>query len=147
MYITLALSIHVVVRDIDETLEALADPLRRRVIDLLRTGPKRSGELSKGIGMTGPAASRHLRTLRRAGIVEVALDQDDARIRLYRLRPERLQELSRWLQEVETFWSSQLSSFKEYAEHRARPQARSETDRAVARRRSRTRRGSGKEDG
>jgi DNA-binding transcriptional ArsR family regulator len=108
-----------VVKYIDETLEALADPSRRGAVDLLMTGPKRAGELAQALGLSGPAASRHLRTLRRCGLVEVNLDRDDSRARLYSLRPERFEDLSAWLEEVRMFWTEQLESFKDYAEARA----------------------------
>jgi len=101
---------------VDETLAALADPTRRRVVDLLRQRPRRAGELASAFRVSPPAMSRHLRVLRMRGLVEEARSEDDARVRVYRLRPERFRQLSAWLQEVEAFWTDQLAAFKAHAE-------------------------------
>src|SRR5919106_1379586 len=89
--------------EIDRTLAALADPTRRAVIQRLRTRPHRAGELADSMLMSRPAMSRHLRILRRAGLVEENELEEDARVRLYRLRQERFLELRAWLNEVEGF--------------------------------------------
>jgi len=103
--------------DVDHTLEALADPTRRAVVGLLRHAPRRPSELAEVLDVSRPAISRHLRVLRRAGLIEEAQRQeDDARVRMYRLRPEPFIELGRWLAEVEGFWGDQLVAFKEHAE-------------------------------
>jgi DNA-binding transcriptional ArsR family regulator len=102
--------------DIDRTFAALADPARRGVIELLRTRPRRAGELASSLDMSAPAMSRHLRVLRKSGLVQEEHQGDDARIRMYRLRPERFGELRRWLEDVEAFWAGELAAFKEYAE-------------------------------
>jgi DNA-binding transcriptional ArsR family regulator len=112
------------VTDLDETLAALADPTRRGVIDLLRRRPRRAGELADALETSPPAMSRHLRVLRRTGLVEEGHQGEDARVRVYRLRPERFDELGRWLHEVEAYWSRQLDAFKEHAE-RTRGKGRS----------------------
>jgi DNA-binding transcriptional ArsR family regulator len=104
------------VNDLDATLAALADPTRRRVIDLLRRAPHRAGELAASTDMSGPAMSRHLKVLRASGLVEVEPDEADARLRVYRLRPERFVALSAWLDQVQAFWSEQLASFKDHVE-------------------------------
>jgi len=109
---------------VDDTLAALADPTRRKVVDLLRRRPHRAGELSGAFHVSAPAMSRHLRVLRDRGLVEERRNGDDARLRVYRLRRERFAELQAWLAEVETFWDDQLSAFKEHAE-RTRPRKRS----------------------
>jgi DNA-binding transcriptional ArsR family regulator len=95
---------------LDATFGALADPTRRGVIDLLRRAPRRASDLADELGASRPAMSRHLRVLRRCGIVE-ASGEDDARVRLYRLRPERFGELRAWLDEVDAFWTDQLAAF------------------------------------
>ena len=107
-------------RRLDGTLTALADPTRRRVVDLLRRRPRRAGELADAFDMSAPAMSRHLRVLRTRGLVEEERTEDDARVRVYRLRPEPFRELQGWLREVEGFWSEQLDSFKAHAEQRGR---------------------------
>ena len=71
--------------------------------------------------MSRPALSRHLRVLRQSGLVEVDTLVDDARGRLYRLRPTSLVALQAWLDQVQASWSEQLGSFKSHAErHRDR---------------------------
>ena len=104
--------------DLDTTLNALADPTRRRVVELLRERPRRAGELAADCAMSGPAMSRHLRVLRASGLVQVEEDQanHDARLRVYWLRPDPFVALQAWLDQVQAFWTDQLESFKDYAE-------------------------------
>ncbi len=106
--------------DLDRTFAALADPTRRGVVDLLRRKPRRAGELAAAFDMSPPAMSRHLRVLRKTGLVEEDSLDDDARVRVYRLRPEPFAKLRGWLDEVESFWTGQLDAFKEHAERRAK---------------------------
>lgn len=96
---------------LDATLAALADPARRQAIDLLRQQPRRAGELATLVGLPRPAMSKHLRVLRQAGLVEESSPDDDARVRLYRLRPERFGELERWLEHVADMWRDRLAAF------------------------------------
>ncbi len=104
------------VANLDNTLAALADPTRRRVVDLLRDGPRRAGELAAASRMSAPAMSRHLRVLRTRGLIEEERAPDDARARVYRLRHKPFRDLGVWLDEVEAFWADQLSAFKKHAE-------------------------------
>ena len=83
---------------LDRTLAALADPHRRRVVDLLRERPHRAGELARAARVSFPAMSRHLKTLRRSGLVEEDRDELDSRVRIYRLRESALVELEDWLE-------------------------------------------------
>ena len=101
---------------VDRTLIALADPTRRGVIDLLRGGPLRAGELASALQMQKPAMTRHLRLLRESGLVYEDGLREDARVRVYRLRRAPFSALRKWLDEVEAFWSFQLDGFKEHAE-------------------------------
>jgi len=101
---------------LDETLSALSDPTRRRVVDLLRERPRRAGELARLTRSTAPAMSRHLRVLRRTGLVEAETGGDDARLRVYRLRRKPFADLQAWLDQVAAFWDEQLGSFKTHAE-------------------------------
>jgi DNA-binding transcriptional ArsR family regulator len=103
------------VKQLDSTLAALADPTRRRVVDLLRERPRRAGELAAATRTSAPAMSRHLRVLRTSGLVEAELLDEDQRARVYRLRPERLRALQQWL---DTFWGGQLDSFRRHVERR-----------------------------
>ena len=101
---------------LDRTLAALADPDRRRAIDLLREGPRRAGDLAQAIRLPAPAMSRHLRVLRQSGLVEEIHPEFDARVRIYALRPGPMAELRDWLAETEALWAEQLSSFKKHVE-------------------------------
>jgi len=98
--------------NLDRTLAALADPHRRYVIDLLRERPHRAGELAQATRLSFPAMSRHLRTLRRSGLVEEDRDEFDSRVRIYRLRPEAIAALRAWLAETDALWARQLSALK-----------------------------------
>jgi DNA-binding transcriptional ArsR family regulator len=101
---------------LDRTLAALADPHRRRVVELLRERPRRAGDLAEASGLTPPAMSRHLRTLRRCGLVEETSPEFDARVRVYQLKAEPMIDLIRWLEETERMWSAQLLAFKAHVE-------------------------------
>jgi len=101
---------------LDRTLAALADPHRRRVIDLLRERPRAAGDLARTVGLAAPAMSRHLRALREGGLVEESHPPFDARLRVYALRAEPMIELMRWLEETERLWSEQLAAFKAHLE-------------------------------
>ena len=103
--------------DLDRTLAALADPDRRRVVDLLRQGPRRAGELAQAIGLPAPAMSRHLRILRQSGLVEERHPEFDARVRIYSLRSEPVAELRAWLEKTEQGWAEQLRAFKAHMEN------------------------------
>jgi DNA-binding transcriptional ArsR family regulator len=104
------------VGDVDQTLAALADPTRRAMIGVLRQGPRRSSEIADALALSRPATSRHLGVLRRAALVSEQSPEDDARVRIYALRPEPFTELRGWVEEVEAFWGEQLQAFKDYAE-------------------------------
>jgi len=106
---------------LDRTLAALADPHRRRVVDLLSHGPRAAGDLARELDLSPPAMSRHLKTLRRSGLVEESHPEFDARVRIYALRPEPMADLLRWLAEAERLWSEQLAAFKAHLERRSAP--------------------------
>ena len=101
---------------VDGTLAALSDPTRRAVVELLRRKPLRAGEIAEALEITPPALSRHLRVLRRAGLIVDDEPEHDARVRLYRLNPKAFASLKAWLGEVEAFWDGQLDSLKKHAE-------------------------------
>ena len=106
------------VTQLDAALTALADPTRRRVVELLRDHPRRVSELSAAVDVTPPAMSKHLRVLRASGVVAEVRDEQDARVHVYRLRPEAFATLRVWLDHVQAYWDEQLSAFKDYAERR-----------------------------
>ena len=101
---------------LDQTLAALADPLRRRAVDLLAQRPRAAGELARELDISPPAMSRHLRTRRDRGLVEESHPEFDARVRIYALRPEPMVHLLRCLEESERLWSAQLLAFKAHIE-------------------------------
>jgi DNA-binding transcriptional ArsR family regulator len=104
--------------DVSSLFEALADPTRLHVVQLLVGGPRRAGELARSIGTSPPSMSRHLRVLLRAGLIADERPADDARLRVFRLRPEPMAELQSWLDELQAEWDERLLAFKRHAETR-----------------------------
>ena len=101
---------------IDEALAVLADPQRRKVVDLLSQGPLAAGDLSRALGGGAPAMSRHLKLMKAAGFVEESHPTYDARVRIYALRTNALGPIKAWLSQTEMMWSEQLSGFKAHIE-------------------------------
>jgi DNA-binding transcriptional ArsR family regulator len=99
-----------------DVFEALADPRRRQVVQLLSTRPRRAGELADAAGMSPPAMSRHLKTLLETGIVEDERVRDDARLRVFKLRPQSLVAVQAFLDQLQAEWNTQLRSFKQHVE-------------------------------
>jgi DNA-binding transcriptional ArsR family regulator len=99
-----------------DVFEALADARRRDVVRMLSTRPHRAGELADAAGMSPPAMSRHLKTLLEAGIVEDERSRDDARLRLFKLRPQSLVAVQAYLDQLQAEWNTQLRSFKRHVE-------------------------------
>ncbi len=104
--------------EVDTFFEALADPTRREVVRLLGEGPQRAGRLAAATGASSPAMSRHLRVLLTAGLITDERVPDDARIRLFRLRPEPLVAVQAWLDQVQAHWNEQLNAFRQHVEDR-----------------------------
>jgi DNA-binding transcriptional ArsR family regulator len=84
------------------TFEVVAEPTRRRILDLLRERPRPVGELVQRFGLSQPLVSKHLRVLRDAGLVRV---RQDAQRRWYELRPEPLVEVDAWLEPYRRLWA------------------------------------------
>jgi DNA-binding transcriptional ArsR family regulator len=101
---------------IDKTLAALADPARRRAVELLGRRPRRAGELAEALKLPAPAMSRHLRALKECGLVEETHPEFDSRVRIYALKDGAMDELKKWLADADRMWAMQISSFKAYAE-------------------------------
>lgn len=101
---------------LDRTLAALADPHRRRVVELLREQPCRAGELARTLHLKPSALSRHLRILKASGLIEESHPEFDARVRIYSLRSGTIAELRDWLDDTERMWSKQLAAFKAHLE-------------------------------
>jgi DNA-binding transcriptional ArsR family regulator len=103
---------------IGTTLAALADPTRRAVVRRLAQGPLRAGDLAAELGLPPPSLSRHLRVLKKGGLIADDEPEHDARVRLYRLQPQALGPLHELLAELEAFWGEQLQAVKAHAEAR-----------------------------
>ncbi len=103
-------------RQLTPLLQALADPTRLGVVQLLSSGPRRAGELADASGLSAAAMSKHLRVLLRARVVADERAPDDARVRIFRLRPESVVALRAWLDQLQAQWDEQLGSFKRHVE-------------------------------
>jgi len=98
-------------------LQVLAEPRRLQILDLLRGGERPVGELVDSLGLSQPAVSKHLRVLKDAGLVEA---RPDAQRRLYRIRPEPLEELDEWLASYRQLWTTHLDRLEEHLDERRR---------------------------
>lgn len=105
--------------DLSPLFEALADPTRQQVVQLLSAGPRRAGELASASGTSPPTMSRHLRVLLEAGIVADERPPQDARARVFRLRPESIVAVQSWLDQLQADAEEQLASFKRHVERRS----------------------------
>lgn len=106
--------------DVDAILAALADPVRRRAIELLWHSPRRAGELAELLDLTPPTMSRHLKELKTSGLVAETHPEFDSRVRIYALNAGRLTDLKHWLARAEEGWSAQLAAFRKHVEKRKR---------------------------
>ncbi|MEQ7126498.1 metalloregulator ArsR/SmtB family transcription factor [Actinopolymorpha sp. B11F2] len=91
--------------------DVLAEPTRRRILDLLLERPRLVGELTGQLGLSQPGTSKHLRVLREAGLVRV---RPDAQRRWYELRPEPLVELDAWLAPYRRLWADSLDALERH---------------------------------
>ena len=91
--------------------EIIAEPNRRAILNLLVASEQSVGEIERRLRMPQPAVSKHLRVLREAGFVEATVD---AQRRLYRLRPEPLQEVAEWLAPFRKLWSTHLDALERH---------------------------------
>jgi DNA-binding transcriptional ArsR family regulator len=94
-----------------QTIEVLAEPNRRHLLDLLRGGEQPVGELVERVGLSQPLVSKHLRVLRDAGLVAV---RPDGQRRLYRVRPEPLMDLDEWLEPYRAMWRESLDKLEQH---------------------------------
>jgi DNA-binding transcriptional ArsR family regulator len=104
---------------LDQTLAALADPVRRRAIELLHEKARRASDLARELRVSPSRMSQHLRILRRSGVIEDDGLEEDARVKLYRLKPQPFSALRSWIDEVERFWALELAAFRVHAERRS----------------------------
>ena len=92
---------------------ALAEPSRRRILDLLRDGERSVGELVPRLGLSQPGVSKHLKILREAGLVSV---RRDGKRRWYGLRAEPLAEVADWLEPYRRHWEARLDALERHLE-------------------------------
>jgi DNA-binding transcriptional ArsR family regulator len=102
----------------EAALQCLSDPTRRRIFERLRTGPRSVNALARGLPVTRPAVSQHLRVLKDAGLVG---DRPEGAKRIYYIDPHGLGELRRWL---DGFWDEALAAFKDAVEAPGSPSSR-----------------------
>jgi len=95
------------------TFNALADPTRRAVLDLLRKGRQPAGQIAQAFPISRPAISKHLRLLRRACLVS---EHREGRNRFYHLNPEPLRAVDSWLDQYRVFWTASLTNLKAFVE-------------------------------
>ena len=96
---------------------ALSDASRRQMIRLLLQKPRRAGELAESLDMSPQALSRHLRVLRKAGLVSEQGIERDARVRIYSVHATAFQPVQDFMAQVENLWQRQLQAFKDFAEN------------------------------
>ncbi len=101
---------------IDGTFDALADPTRRAIVELLVQKPHRASELAVATGISRSRMSKHLRVLLDAGLARDERPPDDARARVFYMRPEGIGDVQEWLARLQKEWDAQLRSFKRHME-------------------------------
>ncbi len=99
---------------VDATLAALADPVRRRAVELLAERPRRAGELALALDVSPSTMSKHLRLLRQHDLVTEEHPPFDARVRIYALRSAPMADLRAWIDVAERGWTEQLTAFADH---------------------------------
>ena len=102
----------------ESVFEIIAEPNRRAILSLLVSSQQSVGEIERRLRMPQPTVSKHLRVLREAGFVESTVD---AQRRLYRLKPESLQEVDDWLAQFRRFWSAHLDALERQLDRMDQP--------------------------
>ena len=97
----------------EATFQAVSDPTRRAVLDLLRGGSQHAGQIASAFPVSRPAISKHLRLLRRAHLVR---EHREGRNRVYQLNPEPLRAVDTWLNQYRVFWTANLNNLKAFVE-------------------------------
>ena len=105
----------------ESAFQIIAEPNRRAILSLLSSSRRSVGEIERRLGMPQPSVSKHLRVLRDAGFVESSVD---AQRRLYRLKPERLQEVDAWLAQFRRFWSAHVDALERHLDRMDRATAK-----------------------
>jgi len=101
----------VYINSVESVFEIIAEPNRRAILSLLVSSQQSVGEIERQLRLPQPAVSKHLRVLREAGFVESTVD---AQRRLYRLKPEPLQEVDAWLAQFRRFWSTHVDALERH---------------------------------
>ena len=104
-------------QQLNAAFSALSDASRREMLRILLQKPRRAGELAECIDMSPQALSRHLRVLRKAGLISEHGIEDDARVRVYSVAPAAFHPVQQWMAQAEDLWRHQLHAFKAYAEN------------------------------
>ena len=115
----------------ESVFEIIAEPNRRAILSLLLSSKHSVGEIERQLRMPQPTVSKHLRVLRDAGFVESMVD---AQRRLYRLKPEPLQELDAWLHPFRRFWSAHIDALERHLDRMESTTAKKKTKGKSARR-------------
>jgi DNA-binding transcriptional ArsR family regulator len=102
----------------ESTFTVLADPSRRAILTLLASGERSVGDLESALDLSQPSVSKHLRVLRDAGFVEATID---AQRRVYRIRPEPLQEVDAWMAPFRRYWSARVDALERHLDRKATP--------------------------
>ena len=102
----------------ESAFTVLAEPSRRAILTLLASGERSVGDLESALNLSQPSVSKHLRVLRDAGFVEVTID---AQRRVYRIRPEPLQEVDAWMAPFRRYWSAQVDALERHLDRIATP--------------------------
>ena len=119
------------IKSVESVFEIIAEPNRRAILSLLVSSQQSVGEIERQLRMSQPTVSKHLRVLREAGFVESTVD---AQRRLYRLKPEPLQEVDAWLAQFRRFWSAHVDALERHLDRMGQDQA-TPTKRKTRRRR------------
>jgi DNA-binding transcriptional ArsR family regulator len=116
---------------VESVFEIIAEPNRRAILGLLLASEQSVGAIERRLRMSQPTVSKHLRVLRDAGFVEATVD---AQRRLYRLRPEPLQEIEAWLAPFRRFWSAHLDALERHLDRMDDPAAHKKSTKRSRRR-------------
>jgi DNA-binding transcriptional ArsR family regulator len=116
---------------VESVFEIIAEPKRRAILSLLVSPQQSVGEIERQLCMPQPTVSKHLRVLREAGFVESTVD---AQRRLYRLKPEPLQEVDAWLAQFRRFWPAHVDARERHLDRMAQPTPRKNRTRKRKRR-------------
>jgi DNA-binding transcriptional ArsR family regulator len=118
----------------ESVFEIIVEPNRRAILSLLASSQQSVGDIERQLHMPQPTVSKHLRVLREAGFVESTVD---AQRRLYRLRPEPLQEVDAWLAQFRRFWSAHVDALERHLDRMDQSTSRATPTKRKTRRRRR----------